>query len=403
MGLIARYLFSTLSIVTSLVSCDFASTLRDTESLSQFAQLLGNYTDVYGALSWSQSFTLLAPSNDAMEKIPYTSLNRYFSNNETAFIRQLLQYHVLQGMIRSEMLNGDLGFYPTWLRESDGEIPVGVTGGQRVALVRQPGDLEDVVTVVSGGGARSTVTDANIDAENCIIHIVDSVLIPPMGWYNTSSAYDLDAASGFFTAAGSTPDNFTDVTVFAPKNSAFQRINSVWSDMGNATLRETAGYHVVPNNLLYSSDLVNGTRLNTTSGEEVTIWFFGGQTYVNSAKIVQADLLFSNGAIHVIDNVLSPNATSVLPDPQIATQAPVIAGSLVSSEIRDIPFTSYIPCLSDCPVPSSTETFMPTTTRSTRTTSATGFAATSSGACPGQTYAPVGLIGGVAMGILGVI
>ena len=49
--------------------------------------------------------------------------------------------------------------------------------------------------------------------------------------------------------------------------------------------------------------------------------------------MLQQDLLIANGVLHVIDNVLDPNATGAKPNPELKTQAPILQGSSLSGNI----------------------------------------------------------------------
>lgn len=152
-----------LALVPSVASQtlgSFQDVLGGNENLTSFASFLQNYTDVYGALSWSRDFTLLVPSNDAMDRIPYTSLNTVFDSADRDAIGAVLQYHVLSGIRRTEEVSSSLQFFPTWLTNA---TYANVTNGQRIGLVQQAGD---VLIAVSGGGARSTVT-SRVSKNSC--------------------------------------------------------------------------------------------------------------------------------------------------------------------------------------------------------------------------------------------
>lgn len=100
--------------------------------------------------------TILVPNDEAFAKIPYeyASLNDAFTNNDTSYITNLIQYHILQGSkTASELTPGTPVFIPTLLTSSNF---TNVTGGQRVENIKQGGD---VVLVVSGKGTRSTVVE----------------------------------------------------------------------------------------------------------------------------------------------------------------------------------------------------------------------------------------------------
>ncbi|MEL6315151.1 MAG: fasciclin domain-containing protein, partial [Pseudomonadota bacterium] len=54
-----------------------------------------------------------------------------------------------------------------------------------------------------------------------------------------------------------------------------------------------------------STDLSDGMTATTVQGSDVTIGTEGGVT-VNGANVVAADVVASNGVIHVIDAVILP-------------------------------------------------------------------------------------------------
>jgi uncharacterized surface protein with fasciclin (FAS1) repeats len=51
-------------------------------------------------------------------------------------------------------------------------------------------------------------------------------------------------------------------------------------------------------------------RLQTLSGDYVTITKQGNQVKVNDATVITADIMASNGIIHIIDAVLVPESSS---------------------------------------------------------------------------------------------
>lgn len=98
---------------------------------------------------------ILAPNNDAFDKIPYTRLNNAFANNDQDTIVNVLEYHILQGTkMAAQLVPGTPVFLPTLLNDPAWS---NVTGGQYVENVKQAGD---VVVFVSGQGSRSTLTEA---------------------------------------------------------------------------------------------------------------------------------------------------------------------------------------------------------------------------------------------------
>ena len=95
-------------------------------------------------------------------------------------------------------------------------------------------------------------------------------------------------------------------TVFAPTNDAFAALGSTVDDLlkpeNNDTLVQILTYHVVPGTVL-SSDLTDGD-VTTVQGSDITVTI--DPVTINGANVVQADVMASNGVIHVIDSVMLP-------------------------------------------------------------------------------------------------
>ena len=100
-------------------------------------------------------------------------------------------------------------------------------------------------------------------------------------------------------------------TVFAPVNSAFDRISA--GDLGPDELADILKYHVVPGDVA-SSSLVDGMIVETLNGENLTVTFQqNGDTgvKVDEAMVIYPDIMASNGRIHLINAVLTPLADGV--------------------------------------------------------------------------------------------
>jgi len=115
----------------------------------------------------------------------------------------------------------------------------------------------------------------------------------------------LDAAGLVETLSGPGP-----FTVFAPTDSAFARlpagkVEGLLAD--TPQLKSVLTYHVVPGTVM-ASDIVkaNGARPATVNGQKVDVVVRDGMVYVNGAQVVTADIVASNGVIHVVDAVLLP-------------------------------------------------------------------------------------------------
>ena len=65
-------------------------------------------------------------------------------------------------------------------------------------------------------------------------------------------------------------------------------------------------YHVVPGKVMSAALAGKTTEAKTVEGRAVTIDARMGGVTINGAKVVAADIVASNGVIHVIDTVLIP-------------------------------------------------------------------------------------------------
>ena len=104
-------------------------------------------------------------------------------------------------------------------------------------------------------------------------------------------------------------------TVFAPTNAAFEKLPAGTVDTlllpeNQDQLVSVLTYHVVPGAI--TSDQLVGQRLDvaTVQGGTVRVDGTGGKygatVRVNDANVTTADILATNGVIHVIDKVLLP-------------------------------------------------------------------------------------------------
>ena len=104
-------------------------------------------------------------------------------------------------------------------------------------------------------------------------------------------------------------------TVFAPTNEAFAllpkgTVETLVKPESKATLTKILTYHVVPGKLT-ASELKDGEKLKTVQGETLTVKKSGSKISLMDAKggssnITIADVIQSNGVIHVVDHVLMP-------------------------------------------------------------------------------------------------
>merc|ERR1719223_1578141 len=98
-------------------------------------------------------------------------------------------------------------------------------------------------------------------------------------------------------------------TVFAPSNEALEAAIDfdTLDEISNADILTFLTYHVVAGKVM-SSDIEDGSFVQTLQGERVAFDVEEYGIVVNDAKVVIADIEASNGVVHVIDKVLYPQA-----------------------------------------------------------------------------------------------
>ncbi|MGB5694377.1 MAG: fasciclin domain-containing protein [Polyangiales bacterium] len=145
--------------------------------------------------------------------------------------------------------------------------------------------------------AKSTVTDMAADPDIVTVAVT-------AGDFNTLVAA-LKAADLVATLQGEGP-----FTVFAPTDEAFAAlpagtVDSLLLPENKAKLVSILTYHVVQGKVL-AADVVNLSSADTVEGEALAITSDASGVHVNQANVVKADIMASNGVIHVIDAVLIP-------------------------------------------------------------------------------------------------
>ncbi len=124
------------------------------------------------------------------------------------------------------------------------------------------------------------------------------------GTFHTLAAA-LQAAGLVDTLKGKGP-----FTVFAPTDEAFSKLpagtlESLLQPENKDKLKAILLYHVVAGDVT-AAQAMKLSAAKTVNGQDLKIMVNDGTVMVNDAKVVKADVLASNGVIHVIDTVLIP-------------------------------------------------------------------------------------------------
>lgn len=139
-------------------------------------------------------------------------------------------------------------------------------------------------------------------------------------------------------------------TVFAPTDEAFSKLpdgtlESLLKPENKDKLVAILTYHVVPGSVK-AAEVVKLKDAETVQGQSLAITAQSG-VQVDGANVVKADILCSNGVIHVVDNVLLPKAdiveTAVSSGKFNTLVAAVKAAGLVETLKGKGPFTVFAP------------------------------------------------------------
>jgi uncharacterized surface protein with fasciclin (FAS1) repeats len=266
---------------------DIVDTAVKAGSFTKLAAALDS-AGLVSALKGTGPFTVFAPTDDAFaafEKANPGVLGS-LSKDELASV---LKYHVVAAKVTSkDLVSGSL---------------VETLNGERIAI-----DLSSGVKI-----AGSTVTTADVAATNGVIHVIDKVMLPP-----SQNIVETAIAAGSFTKlAGALVATGLDktltgegpFTVFAPTDDAFAAFETknpgVLASLSTAQLTDILLYHVV-SGWNGAADLKDGQSVNTAlAGKSLKVSTTGG-VKLNDSKVTSANIVTTNGVIHVIDAILLP-------------------------------------------------------------------------------------------------
>lgn len=280
-------------------------------------------------------FTVFAPTDTAFEAL-FTALGvtpaEFLARSDLA---DILTYHVLSGSVDSVAATNLAGML-------DNTTPTVETSSVTVSV--SEGDL-----FVN----RSQVVTADVEADNGIIHAIDKVLIPP-GYFNVVETAQADGRFNTLVTAvveaglANTLATTTDLTVFAPTDDAFADLiatndafDSAADILALSNLSEILQYHVLDSEVdsLSAIALAGNTTTPLFTAEDLAISYVDPNLFINTSKVIVADVDASNGLIHAIDKVLLPPSADALSDTSITIGALV---TNLASAGADAEFTTLL-------------------------------------------------------------
>jgi len=252
--------------------------------------------DLAETLDQEGPYTVFAPTNDAF--MNFLDANGFESLDDVpvATLTQVLLNHVVSGT----------------------NLSTGLTTGYVKTLAKGSASSSNTLSMFinTASGVRlngvSSVTTADIMADNGVIHVVDAVIgLPTIVTHATANPNFSTLATlltqqelvGTLNGTASSP-----FTVFAPLNSAFDTATlNLYGGLNSTQKTAVLTYHVVPGANVLSNAIPSGpittfeTGTFTISGTVIT------DEQSRATNIVATDVQASNGVIHAVNQVLLPN------------------------------------------------------------------------------------------------
>jgi len=166
--MIRRFLVTlgAIAVLTAAAAPADAQPRNPNKDLVQTAQAAGSFktllkairlADLQGTLKTGGPFTVFAPTDEAFAKLPPETLAAVLADK--ALLRSILLYHVVDGAVYAKDVVG-LTSAPTL---NGASVAIAVVGEG----------------VVLNGNSNVVATD--VQAKNGVIHVIDTVLLPPAG------------------------------------------------------------------------------------------------------------------------------------------------------------------------------------------------------------------------------
>ncbi|XP_007889427.2 periostin isoform X1 [Callorhinchus milii] len=239
------------------------------------------------------SFTFFAPSNEAWTILDSEVRNALLSNVNIELLNALHYHMVNKRLMTKDLKNG---------------LTLQSMHDDQTLLINHYSN--GVVTV---NCARILL--ANQIATNGVVHVIDRV-ITAVGYTiedfieNDEELLSLRAAttaSGVLAKLGKKGH----YTLFAPTNAAFDKLpqdvlQRILSDP--VALKALLNYHILES-VQCSEAIMSGSAYTTLEGSNIEIGCDGDSLTINGKKMVnRKDIVTTNGVIHLIDEVLIPDA-----------------------------------------------------------------------------------------------
>lgn len=120
-----------------------------------------------GILQSLGPFTVFAPTNEAFDKLPAGTVETLIKLESKQTLSSILMYHVLTGKFNAFDILAKI-------KEGNGKATLTtLQGGTLMASING-----DKIVLTDSKGGNSTITIADVNQSNGVIHVIDSILIP---------------------------------------------------------------------------------------------------------------------------------------------------------------------------------------------------------------------------------
>lgn len=252
------------------------------------------------------NYTVFAPSNQAFQALLQEHSVQRVSHIPDTTLMDLLQYHISS---QAEYMAADL------------------SGQMYIESMNSSGpDNSQLSIQVNGSGSNvvlngeATITDADIDASNGVLHVIDNYIDKPTiltflevdGRFDSLLVIVKDNNYNYENAFSSGMK-----TLFAPSNQACAAYISAspyakMDDIPLATKPTILNYHYTNNVNLRSDQMSQDQEITSVQGNKLIIDLTNGielETVSSSqgnVNVSVTDIQATNGVLHIVDEVLLP-------------------------------------------------------------------------------------------------
>ncbi|MDR5590756.1 fasciclin domain-containing protein [Christiangramia sp. SM2212] len=278
---------------------DFVTGNDDYSSLGAALEAAG----LVETLDGDTEYTVFAPNNAAFDAFLETYGFESLDDVPVDLLTLVLMNHVQTGIVMSADLT--TGYIDSMAEAGpDGEnVSLYVNTSEGVTL-----------------NGMSTVTSADNEVDNGVIHAVDAVIgLPDVTTFAAADPTFSILAEALtmeeLVATLQSTESPAPFTIFAPTDDAFAALLEELEitglgDLDSETLAAVLQYHVITESNVTSDELSDGMMVTTLQGEDVSVGVGENVTITDvnerMATVTAPNVQATNGVIHVIDMVLLP-------------------------------------------------------------------------------------------------